>query len=67
MSASVSDIQQRLDGLSPSDQNYRRLLSALLTHEDLRPYIYSLERSGLRGFVELLDGVSNVDIPIHEC
>lgn len=58
MSASVSDIQRRLDGLNTSDENYRGLLSELLSHKDLKAYIHSLQKPGLRGFIELLDQVS---------
>ena len=60
-SASVSDIQQRLERLDPTDANYQRLLLGLLSHQGLRKYIQSLQEHDLKGFVELLDKASEVD------
>lgn len=65
MSVPVSEIRQRLDGLSASDENYRKYLLELLNHQDLKPYIYSLQRSDLRGLVELLDEVNKNNIHIR--
>ena len=56
--ASVSDIQQRLSGLNPSDDKYLQLLLELLSHRDLKPHILGLQGNDLRGFIELLDKVS---------
>ena len=58
MSASVSDIQQRLGGLDPSHENYRQLLLELLSHHGLKQHIHELQGSDLQGFIELLDEVS---------
>ena len=54
----VSDVQKRLEELGPSDDKYRPLLRELLGHQDLKTHIHGLDRPGLEGFVELLDGVS---------
>lgn len=65
MSISAWDLQRQLVRLSASDENYRRLLLELLTHKGLEPYIRSLERPSLRGFIELLDEVRETGIQIH--
>ena len=57
----VSDIQQRLKNLNPSHEEYRPLLYALLSHQDLKPYIGSLRRVDLQQFIELLDEVKKAD------
>ena len=67
MSEPVSDIRQRFEKLDPTDTNYRQLLLRLLSHRDLRPYIQGLQEPDLKGFVELLDKVSEVDTNIHRC
>jgi len=54
----VSNIQQRLEGLNPTDANYRLVLSQLLDHQGLKPHVQSLEESDLKEFVVLLDKVS---------
>ena len=58
----VSDIQQRLVGLDRSDNEYLQLLLGLLSHGDLKPHILGLQGDDLRGFIELLDNVSDPDI-----
>ena len=67
MPASVSDIQQRLGNLDPSDNNYLPLLRELLSHQDLKPHVRNLHGSGLEGFIELLDRVSKVSIDRRQC
>ena len=63
----VSDIQQRLENLDPSDDNYLPLLREFLSHQDLEPHVRDLHGSGLEGFIELLDKVSKVSIERHRC
>lgn len=63
----VSDIQQRLGNLDSSDEEYRPLLYAFLSHPDLKPHINSLPKDDLQGFVELLDKVGKVEIYPHWC
>ena len=63
---SISDIKQRLDRLDPSGDEYRQPLLELLSHRDLEVHVHGLQGSDLRGFVELLDRVSNVDIHLHQ-
>jgi hypothetical protein len=58
----ISDIRQRLENLEPSNEEYRPLLYALLSHRDLKPYIGGLQNSDLQRFVELLDEVGKADI-----
>ena len=67
MVAPVSDTKHRLEKLDPSSDEYRRLLSVLLTHPDLRSHIQGLHGSVLEGFVELLDQVSETGISAHQC
>ena len=64
MSASVSDIQRLLEGLSPSSDKYQRLLLGLLTHQDLRRHTRGLRESDLLAFVELIDNVSRTYIQL---
>ena len=66
-SASFSATQKRLEGLDPSDVQYRPLLYELLSHQDLTPHVRGLRGPGLEEFVELLDEVREVDIDIHRC
>ena len=54
---SVSDIRQWLENLDPSNEEYRPLLYALLSHRDLKAYIDNPQKRDLRGFIELLDEV----------
>lgn len=61
----VSDVQRRLENLNPSNEDYRPLVSALLSHRDLKPHIDSLQKGDLAGFIELLDRVCKTDI--HNC
>ena len=63
----VPDIRRRLEELDPSNEEYRPLLYALLSHRDLEPHINSLLGDDLRGFVELLDKVGKADIHRHQC
>lgn len=56
-SAQVSDIQQQLGKLDPSNEEYRPLLYGLLSHPHLKPHIVSLKEDNLQGFIELLDEV----------
>ena len=65
--ALVLDILQRLEDLDPSNEEYRPLLYALLSHRDLEPHINSLLGDDLRGFVELLDKVGKADIHRYQC
>ena len=58
----ISDIRQRLENLEPSDEEYRPLLYALLSHRDLNPYICGLQNGDLQRFVEFLDEVGKADI-----
>ena len=67
MSEPVSDVRQRLERLDPNDTNFQKLLLELLSHEDLRPYIRDLQERELKGFVELLDTVSEADNDIRPC
>ena len=62
----VSDIQRRLKNLDPSNEEYRPLLYALLSHQDLRPYISSLREDGLQRFVELLDEVNRTNTNLNQ-
>ena len=61
----VSDIRRRLENLDPSNEEYRPLVYALLSHRDLEPHTNSLLGDGLQGFVKLLDKVGRADI--HRC
>ena len=63
--ASVSGIQQWLKKLDPADANYQQFLLELLNHQGLRQYIQGLQEHDLKGFVELLDKVSQADNNIH--
>ena len=63
----VSDIRQRLENLDPSNEEYRPLIYALLTHRDLEPHINSLRKGDLQGFVELLNKVDNPDLRLYWC
>ena len=63
----VPDIQQRLENLDPSNEEYRHFLHALLSHRHLKPYINNLQEDNLRRFVELLDKVGNADIHPGRC
>ena len=65
MSASVSDIQQRLEKLDPYDDNYLPVLRELLNHQGLRPHVQGLDESGLEKFIEILDRVSVTDTDVH--
>ena len=67
MSASVSDIQQRLEKLDLSDDSYLPLLRELLSHQGLRPHIQGLDEPGVEGFIESLDKASKADTEIHRC
>ena len=67
MSEPVSDIQQRLEKLDPTGADFQQLLLELLSHQGLRPYIWGLQDPDLKGFVELLDKVSEGDNDIHRC
>jgi hypothetical protein len=67
MQALVSDIQRRLGGPNPSDDESRPLLLELLGHKDLKSHILDLQEDDLRGFVELLDEVHKSDIQIRQC
>ena len=62
VSTQISDIRQRLEGLEPSNEEYRPLLYALLSHRDLNPYIGGLQNGDLQRFVELLDEVGKAAI-----
>ena len=64
MTASVSDIQRLLEGISPSSDEYRRLLLELLSHHDLRRHTRGLQESDLLAFVELIDDVSRAYIQL---
>ena len=66
MVASVSDAQQQLEKLEPSDKEYRRLLYVLLNHQDLRSHVQGLHGSSLEGFIELLDKVSKANISTRQ-
>ena len=55
----LSEIGRRIDRFNPSDDEYRRLLLELLSHQDLRSHVNDLQEPELRGFIELLDNVSN--------
>ena len=59
----VSDIQQRLGIMDPSNEEYRPLVCALLGHRDLKSHVDSLQNGDLQGFIELLDevGKANTD------
>ena len=48
--------------MDPSNEGYRPLLYALLSHRDLKPYTDGLQKDGLQEFVEFLDNVSRADI-----
>ena len=65
MSASVSDIQQRLEKLDPPDDNYLPALRELLNHQALRPHVQGLDESGLERLIEILDRVSVTDTNVH--
>ena len=65
MSASVSDIQQRLEKLDPSDDSYLPVLCELLIHQGLRLYVQGLDESSLERFIEILDRVSVTDTDVH--
>ena len=65
MSTPVSDVQQRLENLDPSDENYLPVLRELLNHQGLRPHIQGLDESGLERFIEILDRVSVTDTDVH--
>ena len=65
MSASVSDIQQRLEKLDPSDDSYLPVLRELLIHQGLRLYFQGLDESSLERFIEILDRVSVTDTDVH--
>ena len=58
----ISDIRQRLEGLEPSNEEYRPLLYAFLSHRNLKPYIDRPQNDDSQRFVELLDEVGKVDI-----
>ena len=58
----VSDIQRQLENLDPSHEEYRRLLYALLNHQDLKPHIDGLRKGDLQGFMELLNKVDETNI-----
>ena len=55
----LSEIGRRLDRLNPSNDEYRGLLLELLDRRDLRLRVSGLQEPELRGFIELLDRVSN--------
>ena len=57
----VSDIQQRLENIDSSNEEYRPLLYALLSHRNLGPHIDSLRKEDLQEFVDLLDKVGKID------
>ena len=59
MSTPIPDVQRQLDGLDPSSDEYQRLLLELLSRQDLKQYIYSLQGPDLQAFLKLLDDVSN--------
>lgn len=61
----VSDIQQQLKNLDPSNEEYRPLLYTLLSHQGLKPYVSSLQEDNLREFVELLDEVKKADTNLN--
>lgn len=67
MLAQVSDAQQRLANLDPSDGHYQTLLRELLSHRELKTHVQGLDESGLEGFVELLDKVSKAGANVHRC
>ena len=58
----VSDTQQRLENIDPLNKEYRPLLHALLSHQNLEAYTNSLRREDLQRFIELLDKASKTDI-----
>ena len=60
----VSDIQ-RLVNFDPSNEEYRSLLYALLSHQGLKQHIANLGKGDLQGFVGLLDEVSKANIYTH--
>ena len=66
MSAQVSDIQRGLERLDPASTNFRQQLLQLLSHQDLRLHVQDLSEQDLKGFVELLDKVSDADGHIHQ-
>lgn len=47
------------------DPSYQQLLPELLSHQELKPYILVLQQPELKGFVDLLDNVSESDGDIH--
>ncbi|KAF9789473.1 kinase-like domain-containing protein [Thelephora terrestris] len=61
----VPYIQQRLQHLKPSNEEYRPLLYALLSHKELRSHIDSLRKDDIQGFVELLDEALN-HVPVTD-
>jgi hypothetical protein len=54
---SVPNIWRRIKKLETSDEEYRQLLHALLSHQDMKSHIQGLEGPDLQEFVELLDNV----------
>ena len=58
----ISDIQQRLEDLDSSNEEYRPYLYALLHHQDLDQYVSNIQGPNLRRFVELLDKVGRADV-----
>ena len=63
----VPDIRQRLESLDASNEEYRPLLYALLSHRDLGPHINSLQKDDLEEFVKLLDEVGKAQPHLHLC
>lgn len=55
----LSEIGRQLDRLNPSNDEYRGLLLELLDRRDLRLHVSDLQEPELRGFIELLDNVSD--------
>jgi len=58
---------QWLENFDPFNEEFRPLLYALLSHQDLTTHVQDLQRSELASFVELLDKVSGACIDIHRC
>ena len=64
---SVWDIQRQVMNLDPSKEEYRQLLYALLTHQELKPHIRGLQGSDLQALVEFLDNVGDTPAEGRQC
>ena len=67
MKALISDIKRRLKNPDPSNEEYRPLLYALLSHRDLGSHIDGLQKGDLQGFIELLNEVSKAVVYYYCC